>query len=81
MIDVIRGDCEKGMHAGMETIELEWCRNGNTYRSWAVAEKGGRIVFENIRLPYCQTWKVWSNATGTARNRKEEKVFEKVHAR
>ena len=48
MIDVIRGDCEKGMHAGMETIELEWCRNGKTYRSWAVAEKGGRIVFENI---------------------------------
>ena len=48
MIDVIRGDCEKGMHAGMETIELEWCRNGNTYRSWAVAEKGGRIVFEII---------------------------------
>lgn len=48
MIDVIRGDCEKGMHTGMEAIELEWCRNGNTYRSWAVAEKGGRIVFENI---------------------------------
>ena len=36
------------MHTGMEAIELEWCRNGNTYRSWAVAEKGGRIVFENI---------------------------------
>lgn len=48
MIDAIRSDCEKAMHAGMETIELEWCRNGNTYRSWAVAEKGGRIVFENI---------------------------------
>ena len=72
MIDVIRGDCEKGMHAGMETIELEWCRNGNTYRSWAVAEKGGRIVFENIGCLIADM-EVWSNATGTARNRKEKK--------
>ena len=44
MIDAIRSDCEKAMHAGMETIELEWCRNGNTYRSWAVAEKGLSLI-------------------------------------
>ena len=48
MIDAIRNDCEKEMHTGMEVIELEWCKEGNTYRSWAVAEKEGRIVFENI---------------------------------
>ena len=53
MIDAIRNDCEKEMHTGMEVIELEWCKEGNTYRSWAVAEKEGRLCLR-YRLPYCR---------------------------
>ena len=76
MIDVIRGDCEKGMHAGMETIELEWCRNGNTYRSWAVAEKGGRIVFENIGCLIADMESMVQCDRDSAESERE-KVFEK----
>lgn len=76
MIDAIRNDCEKEMHTGMEVIELEWCKEGNTYRSWAVAEKEGRIVFENIGCLIADMESMEQCDRDSAESERE-KVFEK----